>query len=1013
MSDNLGLNQTRVLDDDNRSFESVVYQRKKPPLSCEWNLTSDLASAHAQDVAKLAVPSGWAMVGNLKDGVTEADSFAGDVLCSSSYAANTFKLMALDKGVEAQTLVAWVNGWKLVIQGTNSVGDENNFITLLDPPSVASRVDFVFLEVWRYLLDTTDVVYKHGNVLYGGVNPANDLIDPAIGIETSLRIQTQYRIRVASTDIESYPSGFDPNQVFVQGPLDEPLSTCSHAYFAQVPGNPGLWRAGVGDSAAQEDLQTVDGYTYAIPMFAVARRNTGNFRTDDRSNGAGKSLADYLNGQPSDRPDNRYNDWIVADDILDMRSRVTTSDNMKELCETSFQKLTSGNLRGKLQKTYLGEDHFAKTLVQVDAVSNVDRDGSVRMAAGDNVRRMFSNAQIDQPDSIVVKTTLDKTVGSVGNNWAATDQFQIVLPTVPPVGYPAGSVITSVDDIYTNGTIVMSSSVTGLGTNTVTITVGPGSIVGQAYPITVDYTVSFAEGQNGFSMLPEEMLEFRSEDTTSQIIAATDNAIRVRQSDPVVATDGSHFNMLSNNSANITEPYNFGHQMTYHALGQGTNTVDFPRELFNYDILGVASIKTDASYISPTWVKRTATAYQINLGSVVATNADIEIDLYTGTKFFETNKQSRAVIDTYEMADLSPQEAANGSITSFTLDSTNRAIQALGSNQTLNGLGIAFVDGVQTSLTTSNAGLPTDTTKTRATVEFSSGPASGAAIEVPVLMKSAVGTSEGYDFFYHAVPYQGLLDATTTGVIEAVGPALTTTAGSGAITDTTYSVGTALFTQDSTTVTGTGTRWLSGVQAGNVISSDSSSENYTISEVYADDTIFLTAPATYASGNYTITALDQPFYRANIIDRLPIYDSTNDSAGRSENISTPVTDGFPVLETRIVSKVQDIVDSTAGSVLFGVGTADRGRSQVYIPGAPLGDGNLGLRFERLDSTGNYQKTYQSYILNKENSGHLYLMVVGSETGSDSNSRIFNEDYSLDTIDIFEMPGRPLTVRRAD
>lgn len=1014
MSDYLGPSQTRVLDEDGRSWESVVYQRKKPPLSCEWNLTSNLASVHAQDVVRMAVPSGWAMVGNLKDGVTESESFAGDVLCSSSYTANTFKLLALDKSVEAQTLVAWVNGWKLIIQGTNSVGDENNIIILPDPPSAASRVDFVFLEVWRYLLDTTDVIYTHGNVLYGGINYTNDLIDPAIAIETTRRIQTQYRIRVATTDIENYPSGFDPNQVFVQGPLSEPLSTCSHAYFAQVPGNLGLWRAGVGDSAAQEDLQTVDGYTYAIPMFAIARRNTSSFRTDDRSNGAGRSLSDYLSlGEPSDRPDNLYNNWVVSGDILDMRSRITTADNMKELCETSFQKLTSGQLRGKLEKTTLGEDHFGKTLVQVDAVRALpgDRDGSTLIGAGDGIRRMFSNAWIDQPDSLVVKTVNDKTAGTPAFPWAASDEIQITTS-----GYPTGSTIVSIDDVYTISGTTVTYSVTGLGTATATIEVTGGTIVTASNPITVDYTIRFASGPNGLTMLPENMLEFRSEDTTSQIIASQDANIRVRSSSPIVATDGTHFNMLSNDGANTTEPYNFGHQMVYHARGTGTAIVTFPRSLYGYEILGIISTRADASYITPAFVTRTSSIYQVNLGTTVATNEDIEFTLYTGTKFFETNKQSRAITDTYEMTELSPQEAATSSLTTFTIDSTNNAIQSIGSNRTLNGFGFAYVDGTQTTLLTQNNGLPTDSTKSRAVFDFSTGPAAGASIEVPVLMKSSISATEGYDFFYNAVPYQGLLDSTATGVIETVGPALTTTAGSGAITDTTYSEGTAVFTADSTTVMGVGTRWLSGVETGFVIrSDDATTKDYIIAQIYDNDTLRITAPADFTSGSgYTIIGKDQPsFYRANIIDRLPQLDSTNDSNGRSENISTVFSDNHPVLETRIVSKVQDIIDSTAGSVLYGIGSADRGRVQVSIPGALFGNGNLGLKFERLDATGYYQKTYQSYILNRENEGRLYLMVVGSETDSSSHSRFFNENYSLDTVDIFEMPGRPLTVRRAD
>ena len=205
MSDypNYGPNQTRVLEYYDRSFDKVIYQRRKPPLSSEVNLAGDLASEHSQDLAKFLVPSGWSIVGDLKDGAVESDSDAGDVLCSSAYTANTFKVMALDKGLEKFSLISYVNGWKLLVQGSSSAPDENNIITLADPPSIDYRIDFVFLEIWKKLLSTTDVVYKWGDVLYGGTNPTNDLIDPAINIETSRRVQLQYRIRVVSDiDIE-------------------------------------------------------------------------------------------------------------------------------------------------------------------------------------------------------------------------------------------------------------------------------------------------------------------------------------------------------------------------------------------------------------------------------------------------------------------------------------------------------------------------------------------------------------------------------------------------------------------------------------------------------------------------------------------------------------------------------------------------------------------------------------------------------------------------------------------
>lgn len=1017
MSDNLGPNQTRVLDPEDRSFESITYQRRKPPLSCEFNLGGNLESLHSQNVAKFVAPSGWAIVGNLKDEIAENSCRVGDVVTSSSYSANSFKLIAYDKGILTKALIAWVNGWKVLIQGSNNASDENNIITLPAPPTIGYRTDFVFLEIWRKLIYTDDVIYKYGNVLYGGTNPSNDLVDSTIGIETSLRIQLQYRIRIATTDIENYPDGFDPNQVFVQGPLSAPISTCSHAYFSPVPGDIGLWRAGAGDSAAQETLETVDGYTYAIPMFVVSRRNTDNYDPDLRSNGAGKSLSDYLAGYASDRPDNKYNNWIVSSDILDMRHRVGSVNNMKELCDTSFQKLIKGDLRGKIEKTTIGEDHFGVVLTQADAVSNVDKAGSTRIAQGDGIRRIFSNALIDQPDTLVEKTVNDKTVGTVGLPWAGSDEVRIYT-----IGYPIGSIITSVDEIYSASGITVAYTVTGIGTNTVTITITGGTILGTSNPITIDYTISFINGPNGMSHLPEAFLEFRREDSTASI-ASQDADIRVRQASPVVASDGTHFNMLSNRGANITEPYNFGHQMTYNMLGNGTQNITVPRAINGYSVLGIISILDGTNYRMTSSIIRTSSFYSVDLGSpAVPVGNNLQLQLYLQNKFFETNKQGRAIIDTFEMKELST--TGNGSDTVFTLDSTNQEILAMGSSRYEGGLGLAYVDGTQTTLVTSNSGLPTDTTKSRVTIDFGAYvPASGSSIEIPLLMKSAISSVEGYTFFYERIPYQGQLDSTAMGVVEAVGPALTTTAGSGTIRNFTYSAGKAIFA-DSTTITGLDTSWLTGtgINSGFVISADSQPDKeFIISEVYNDNTLFITGRPDFTSNpttgeNYTITGKDVPFFNlANIIDRFPTYNEANDGAAKNEDISTAVADAFPVINTKIISNVQDFADLLPGDTTIGINMATIGRGRYTVKineeSAPLGLHNLGLKFEKLDSSGEYQKTYQGYILNRENEGRLYLMVVGSETGSDSTSRIFSENSTLDSVDIFEMPGRPLTARR--
>ena len=1022
MSDNLGLNQSRVLDTEDRNFESVTYQWKKPPLSSEKNLDGSLYSLHAQNVARSMVPSGMYMIGDLKNGVSESLCNVGDILTSSSFSANTLKLIALDKGVEKKNLIAWVNGWKLLLQGTNSL-DENNIIILNAPPTMGNRIDFVFLEVWRKLIYPEDTVYKYGNFLYGGTNPTNDLVDPAIGIETSLRIQTQYRIRVAGgIDIETFPSGFDPNYVFVQGPLANPVETCSQAYFTQVPGDAGLWRAGAGDSAAQEALTTVDGYTYAIPLCAIHRRSTLAYDPDNASNGAGRTLAQYLTGYASDRPDNQYSNYVVSSQILDMRKRVAPSYNLKEICESGFQKLTDGKLRGKMEKSTLGGVHFGAIMVQADAVEDGDSDGSEKIATGDGVRRIYANAEMAQPSSLLVRTVGDKTPNP-GLSWQPSDSVFITNAT-----YPVGTVISSVEEIYTElGPLTDTTdyTVSGIGTALITITIplSGSALEGTSYPLTIDYTINFASGSGGLTAVPDTFLEFRKVDSTASI-ASTDADIRVRQADPVVATDGTHFNMLSNKGGSATEHYNFGHQITYHFLGNGTSVVYVPRYNLNgYDILGVISVSVNGVNQSITSVVRNATIYTVDLNPYITTlGDDIELVLYTGVKFFATNKQGRAITDCYEMLELTPIEAATGSLGTFTIDSTNKAIQAIGSALSYDGAGMAYVDGVMTKLSTLNNGLPTDSTKSRATIDFSSFPGAGVPIEVPVLVKSAITPTEGYTFFYERVPYQGLLDSTATGAIEAVGPALTTTAGSGAITDFTYTDGSAKFVLDATTVTGFNTEWLSYVQAGYQISVDSSSDiKLNIASVYDDNTIFLSSPSEINTvptlgENYTITAPDQPsFGRANIIDRLPTSNVLNDGTARSEDISTAVSDPNPVLETRIISKVQDMVQLPPNTATMGVNPnlGNRGRTQINMPAAdaPLGLGNLGLRFEKLDTVGGYQKTYQSYILNKDNDGSLYLMVVGSETGSDSSSRKFSEFSNNDSVDIFELPGRPLLNRR--
>jgi hypothetical protein len=1333
--DNLGPNQTRVLDSANRNFESVVYQRKKPPLSCEVNLTGNLAAKHAQEVFQSMSASGWRIIGSVRDNQAEATLRVGDISCSFQLPPNTIRLIANDRGTESDSLIAWVNGEQVLVQGSSSLTDQNNTITLALPPASSSRVDFVFLEVWRKLITPEDLtIPRYGNVLYGGSdNFPNDLVDPAINIETTLRIQVQYRIRVVSgIDIEAFSDGFDPNVVFVQGPLTNPISTCDHAFFSQVPGDPGLWRAGVGDTAAQDQLQTVDGYTYAIPMFAINRRNSSTYDPAVRANGAGKTLADYLVGKPSDRPDDKYSNWIVADDILDLRHRIAPVENAKEIGEEAFQRLVSGTLRSKMGINLVGEDRLGPTLTVIDGVTPGPAGWYTQIGSPfDGIRRVFANAAVSQDDNIDVRNVNQKTgISNInGAPWAIGDQVQLSTP----FPYPVGTRITSLDDAYANqgtqtlplindtgaailvgvgpfilsnngqpdtdpwqsetaninpppligetlsattwgpnrfiavgqlGEIFISDSVgvqwknvyssgaqlTGVASGTTNITavgllsqafysidlgetwapatvaptgdfnavtwsdalglfaavgntgaiatspdgnfwtnlppasiddltsiawspdltlfvavgvngaivnsadgitwstaliygslgapnyssiawgnglfllggsntfneavasysidgntqiasctlaavtyqptfssivylntvnkfiltnpgvspgfiavsdpdffsnfkiqapqlVAPDNVLGCAWGqsiqvnglnsplVTVeivtahglgsnnlyfDYTIDYANGQNGFSLLPDKMLEIRQESpSTAPYIAPRDQDIRVRTADPVIInSDTTRFSTMSFRGANDQEPWNFGQQMIYDTTGPGSNIISFPNTLYNCPISGVASVSDGAAFRNIQNVSRTATTYTVQYsGAPILPTSPIELGLYTGLKFFDTNKQGRAILDSYQMVEFVPIESADGFRTAFTLDTGTSPIIAIASNETLNGIGFAYINlagtDIYTPLLNNNVNLPTDSTKARTVIEFAVPPTAGALIRVPLLVHSPIEPGDGYLFFYRTVPYQGWLDSSSSSPIEAVVSSTVTTAGSGGISNYTVTRGFAQVLASSPIVNGLETDWSSSVQAGDIFYSDLNFK-YVVLEVINDTSLIINSPSPFSTGFqfYHIFRPDRPATQANLFERLPTLNAVNDSQGINDQISTNVGLPSQTLETRIISRPQDIISRDFEDVQIGVTPADRGFSEIHITGENLlGFGNLGLLYEPLQTAPNFQKTYQSYVVNKDGNGELYLMVVGSETHNSDTTTMLNPNSNSDTVDMFRMPGRPLTVRR--
>lgn len=282
MTDSFGPNVSRVLDPKQTGYQTVILQAGRPPLDSELNLLQQISSEATRTHVLRGTPSGW-----YGDATNPQDSYVTDTAYS-----NWFKFGPQFSG-ETQQSIMWavVNGWLIPVTGTgtgNPPGSPNNSdtwnrITLPPPPANTgdARIDFVFLEAWIARIPpdpaatnkpAASAVWRFGNVEGGYSFIPDDLKDPAIGFDTTQRVQVQYRIRVVSglVGLASYPDGFDPSVVKGQGAANTASSYVFENMRKQL-GDTGLWRAGDG---TQNALGTVDGYTYAIPLCTVFRRNS-------------------------------------------------------------------------------------------------------------------------------------------------------------------------------------------------------------------------------------------------------------------------------------------------------------------------------------------------------------------------------------------------------------------------------------------------------------------------------------------------------------------------------------------------------------------------------------------------------------------------------------------------------------------------------------------------------------------------------------------------------------------
>jgi photosystem II stability/assembly factor-like uncharacterized protein len=247
------------------------------------------------------------------------------------------------------------NGWAIgnssIIRHTISGGS----IIIGDPTSGWIAEDSAVLA------KQTQRIFFEGNNPETVIYLNDDSINPNVNIETTKRVQVQYRITTAdAVDPFNFPeAGLGTAAIVGLGPN----STGSFAFenMGPINGDYGLWRA--------KCANTVDGYTYAIPMFFVNRRNTTDFNPQTNANGQSNPVSPTANGT-NIRPDQLTAARVVDPDILDVRRKVT-APAVTEMLDVNLDALLDSRLSTRIILDSIGGDKYGSQILQIDRVAGI------------------------------------------------------------------------------------------------------------------------------------------------------------------------------------------------------------------------------------------------------------------------------------------------------------------------------------------------------------------------------------------------------------------------------------------------------------------------------------------------------------------------------------------------------------------------------------------------------------------------------------------------------------------
>jgi len=137
MSENLGTGVSYVNEVEGYNYDTVVFQKGKPPLDSELNLLQDIRRELGnRQLSNL--PSGWLTFRPYKTSpLLQNQFYTQDPTAPIPEYAN-------------------VGGMVVHVTGTGTQQDNLNIVTLPSPPTVLNQVNGAYLEVWRALLGATN-----------------------------------------------------------------------------------------------------------------------------------------------------------------------------------------------------------------------------------------------------------------------------------------------------------------------------------------------------------------------------------------------------------------------------------------------------------------------------------------------------------------------------------------------------------------------------------------------------------------------------------------------------------------------------------------------------------------------------------------------------------------------------------------------------------------------------------------------------------------------------------------